>query len=70
MTIFPSRDAHKAAGCHYRESCHFFTMVGKTERSAHLQELYCEQWPGQCRILLNRKAGKPVPITLGPAGLL
>jgi hypothetical protein len=54
--------------CLYRTRCHFFNMIGKNEHSAHMRELYCEQWPERCRIYQTRKTGAPVPITLWPGG--
>jgi hypothetical protein len=70
MASFTIQEAGQHSGCYYRERCHFFNMVGKTEHSAHLRELYCEQWPARCQIFQNRKTGKPIPITLWPAGTL
>jgi len=54
--------------CRYKQSCHFYNIDQKNDRSARLRELYCVKWPEQCKIHQTRRTGGAVTITIWPAG--
>jgi hypothetical protein len=57
-------------GCNYRHSCHFYNIGKLTPGNQRLKEVYCLEWPEKCAIFQQKKAGKPVSITLWPTGRL
>lgn len=60
----------KTCCCTYSHSCHFYDISKPTFGNQRLKELYCEEWPEKCAIFQQKKAGKPVSITLWPTGNL
>ncbi len=60
----------RRSSCPYRQDCHFYNIKQMSPNSQHLKELYCLEWPEKCQIHAARAAGRPVSITLWPAGKL
>lgn len=70
MSRFSHSAGEPAGNCRFRQACHFYNIRQMTPHSARLKEAYCVEWPEKCAIYVAKATGKPVSITLWPAGKL
>lgn len=56
--------------CPYRKTCHFYNMHNMSPHLEGLRQRFCIEWPGMCKIYKAKSAGRSMPITLWPHGML